>query len=290
MTDVWTPDQQWWNYTYDALGRRLTKQHVSTDHSILGRVDYTWDDTHLIEQCTNGTTKIWHYQPSSFKPIIQVTHGTTVDHSSYAIVADSIGTPICLFDSETAHSTSTAISSLWGSSSWHGTAETSLRFPGQIYDPETGFHYNLHRYYNPATAQYLSADPLGLLPASNPRSYPHNPTVWSDPLGLVPERCREPTYGNGGHIDNISPSDARRIQNAANLRGVEIHVVGSRASGTAGPWSDWDYSIPDANSRMRSRIKGSLPQGSPELGYGRRIDIFPHPPAEGLPYVTFYPN
>lgn len=127
-----------------------------------------------------------------------------------------------------------------------------------------------------------------MAPAPNPNAYPHNPIVWSDPLGLTP--CQEPTYGNGGHIDNISPSEARRIQNAANLRGVEIHLVGSRAAGTSHAFSDWDYVIPDINSRTRSRIQSSLPQGSVELGYGRRIDIFTGQLGEGLPFITFHPN
>ncbi|WP_257890972.1 HNH/endonuclease VII fold putative polymorphic toxin [Rhodococcus sp. USK10] len=45
---------------------------------------------------------------------------------------------------------------------------------------------NLHRYYNPHTARYLTQDPLGLAPSPNPNTYPHNPTGWTDPLGLVP--------------------------------------------------------------------------------------------------------
>jgi len=32
--------------------------------------------------------------------------------------------------------------------------------PGQYYDSETGLHYNYHRYYDPGTGRYLSADPL----------------------------------------------------------------------------------------------------------------------------------
>ncbi|WP_245245330.1 RHS repeat-associated core domain-containing protein, partial [Streptomyces palmae] len=60
-----------------------------------------------------------------------------------------------------------------------------LRFPGQYADPETGFHYNYFRHYDPETARYITPDPLGLVPAPNPAAYVHNPHTWTDPLGLA---------------------------------------------------------------------------------------------------------
>ncbi|MFD5113179.1 hypothetical protein ACFWNG_12805 [Streptomyces sp. NPDC058391] len=37
---------------------------------------------------------------------------------------------------------------LWGTSTWavNSTTHTSLRFPGQYFDPETGLHDNFHRH------------------------------------------------------------------------------------------------------------------------------------------------
>ncbi|WP_258273348.1 RHS repeat-associated core domain-containing protein, partial [Escherichia coli] len=43
----------------------------------------------------------------------------------------------------------------------------NLRFPGQYYDAETGFHYNWRRYYDPATGRYITSDPLGLIDGVN---------------------------------------------------------------------------------------------------------------------------
>lgn len=65
------------------------------------------------------------------------------------------------------------------------SADTPLRFPGQYRDAETGLHYNVFRYYDPATARYVSQDPLGLAPAPNPVTYVSNPLVATDPLGLT---------------------------------------------------------------------------------------------------------
>ncbi|MDZ7684428.1 MAG: RHS repeat-associated core domain-containing protein [Gammaproteobacteria bacterium] len=42
------------------------------------------------------------------------------------------------------------------------TIDNPLRFPGQYADDETGFYYNLHRFYSPLSGRYISVDPLGL--------------------------------------------------------------------------------------------------------------------------------
>ncbi|EID72481.1 MULTISPECIES: RHS repeat-associated core domain-containing protein [Rhodococcus] len=108
-----------------------------------------------------------------------------VDTEFYAIVTDLVGTPVELVDPRTADRVADATTDLWGNTTWHGATDTPLRFPGQYHDPETGLHYN------PDTARYLTQDPLGLAPSPNPNTYPHNPTGWTDPLGLVPAACDE---------------------------------------------------------------------------------------------------
>ncbi|MBD2816679.1 type IV secretion protein Rhs [Xenorhabdus sp. Flor] len=62
----------------------------------------------------------------------------------------------------------------------------NFRFCGQYEDQESGLYYNRFRYYNPETAQYISADPIGLLGGVNPYGYVHNPTNRIDPFGLTP--------------------------------------------------------------------------------------------------------
>ncbi|MCU1648282.1 MAG: putative deoxyribonuclease RhsC [Nocardia sp.] len=184
LTDLRTPDQQRWHYTYDAAGRRSSKQRVDVDGSVIERVDYTWDGTYLSEQAEAETTTHWQYQPTSRAPITQATDQNLIDRAFYAIITDPVGTPTELIDSGTTETVATATQELWGDTSWHGTAGTPLRFPGQIHDPESGLHYNFHRVYDPETGRYMTSDPLGLVPAQNPSIYPHNPTGWIDPLGL----------------------------------------------------------------------------------------------------------
>lgn len=188
LVDVTTPDGQRWRYTYDALGRRTTKSRMTDTGDVEELTRYTWDGTTLLEQTSADATTRWNYQPGTHTPITQAKSQGGIDTEFYAIITDLVGTPVELIEPSAAESAGSATTDLWGQTNWKG-ADTPLRFAGQYHDAETGLHYNLHRYYNPTTARYTTQDPLGLAPAANPNTYPHNPTGWSDPLGLVPEAC-----------------------------------------------------------------------------------------------------
>lgn len=103
-----------------------------------------------------------------------------------------------------------------------------------------------------------------------------------------------PKVGGGASLENISPSDARRIQNAANRTKQDITVVGSRAGGTASPISDWDY-VMSGNARQRHSAKSSVPKGiaggeQNSLGNETGIDIFSGSISTNSPYITSPPT
>jgi RHS repeat-associated protein len=71
-----------------------------------------------------------------------------------------------------------------------GGIDTSLRFPGQQADPDTGFAYNYFRDYDPTLGRYVQADPIGLAGGINRYAYAKgNPLTRIDPRGLDPESC-----------------------------------------------------------------------------------------------------
>jgi RHS repeat-associated protein len=72
------------------------------------------------------------------------------------------------------------------------TITQNLRFPGQYEDEETGFHYNLHRYYSPEEGRYLTPDRIGLRGGINDYLYGgHQPLTNTDPYGMMPELLQQ---------------------------------------------------------------------------------------------------
>jgi RHS repeat-associated protein len=227
LTSVATPDGSQWHYHYDPLGRRISKRRIGPDGRLGQRTVFTWDGPVLAEQTSyeaadpKPTTLTWNHQ--AHHPLTQVERRGTylrkaaeqlsdeeVDQRFYAIITDLVGTPTHLVGDtgEAAWHSNTA---LWGAGSPDEDARCPLRFPGQYADAETGWHYNLYRHYDPQVSRYTSPDPLGLDPAPNAYSYPHNPHTWTDPLGLLPCRqgARQQALRDAGVPDGAEPLDVR---------------------------------------------------------------------------------
>ncbi|MEV6335545.1 RHS repeat-associated core domain-containing protein [Nocardia vinacea] len=299
LIDVYTPDKQWWHYTYDALGRRTTKQHLANDGAVLERTDYAWDATHLTEQTSNGVTTRWQYQPGTFTPLTQVVDLDTVNREFYAIVTDLIGTPCELIDPITARTVGVTSTDLWGDTAWHGQASTPLRFPGQIHDPETGLHYNLHRVYDPTNGRFLTQDPLGLAPAPNPNTYPHNPTVWGDPLGLVPDSCAYRDFAHGtsrAHADDITDNGISAEASRENAKKGSMNRPSSffthevEHGGSPGVQAAYEWGARIEGWQSSTVIIGRLPEST----YQRLVDmglVEVRKAGEGVPDETiFHPD
>ncbi|MGH8781196.1 RHS repeat-associated core domain-containing protein [Paraburkholderia sp.] len=187
LVKVRTPDRGVWTYQYDAFNRRVEKRVIGARES----VRFLWDGSRLAEQWQekDGTTALavtWHISPTDFSPLAQET-----DRGLYPVLSDQTGLPQAMFD-ESGQRVWCSKYSLWGQqveqirgANDDSALDVSLRFAGQWEDEESGLHYNLQRYYDPATGRYLSVDPIGLEGGLNTHAYVHDPLQWCDPLGLA---------------------------------------------------------------------------------------------------------
>jgi YD repeat-containing protein len=89
LVQVRTPDDTRWRYTYDPLGRRVSKQRltdqptdtdvVTADTPVTEQTRFTWDSPTLAEthHTPNGQVTTFDYQPGTSSP----SDGTPTAHS-----------------------------------------------------------------------------------------------------------------------------------------------------------------------------------------------------------------
>ncbi|MEU3520467.1 RHS repeat-associated core domain-containing protein [Streptomyces sp. NPDC006654] len=252
LTSVTTPDGTVWRYAYDPMGRRISKTRCAADGVTPTEVTrFVWDGTTLAEQTTvadgrpDPVTLTWDHD--GLHPLTQterITDAATrqdIDSQFFAIVTDVVGAPTELVD-ETGAVSWRSRRTTWGVTAQNGenTASTPLRFPGQYQDPETGLHYNYHRYYDPETGRYASQDPVGIEFAFNPVAYVHNPWRWVDPLGLGP--CNGVIEHNGnvhylpldadGRATGVNAVISKDMLDTGTSAAQDIHPSGWSGHGT----------------------------------------------------------
>jgi RHS repeat-associated protein len=193
LIEAHTPDGAVWRYSYDAFGRRIKKECTKAGEFTKQQATaFIWQGATLAEEiATNGDkseTTRWHFEPGTFNPLAKEANG-----NFYPIVTDHLGTPKELFDTD-GNCVWQAEHELWGRSevafakktdNYQPLVDCNLRFQNQWEDKETGLYYNLNRYYDPDSGQYLSSDPIGLEGGLRTHGYVHDPMQWVDPMGLA---------------------------------------------------------------------------------------------------------
>ncbi|MCK8616112.1 putative T7SS-secreted protein [Gordonia sp. C13] len=221
-----------------------TRFHWHGEH-LVEQTDLAPDDGQLLRATT------WTYSPSAYAPLAQTTTSepisltevdssegddqdrdlslnlggnlpttptstrrwtqSEIDREFFAVITDQIAAPTALVEPNTGEVAGRSIRTVYGETAWTGVS-TPWSYPGQYLDPETGLHYNRHRYYHPDTGRYLSPDPLGLAPAPNPHTYAGNPSVWADPLGLSPTAaCGQPEIPTRS-LSDFDAEERRQIE------------------------------------------------------------------------------
>ncbi|HXA30546.1 MAG TPA: RHS repeat-associated core domain-containing protein [Candidatus Angelobacter sp.] len=171
-------------YAYDGTGLRMSKTTGITT------TQYLWDAAGSLPLLLRDGTTGLVYGPGGM-PLEQIA-GTTVTWLHH----DQLGSTRLLTDSSGTPSATYTYDSYGNLTASTGTGTTTLRYAGQYLDAESGLYYLRARYYDPATAQFLSWDPLAAM-TLQPYAYAdNNPLYETDPTGMVGEAmalCLDPT-------------------------------------------------------------------------------------------------
>lgn len=184
------------SYGIDGLGRRLVKSRPG-DYSgltfylyglggeLLG--EYTISGQPVREYVWLGNLPVAMFQP----PEGAITGDTSVAPLLFTVHSDHLGTPRLVTDASNQLRWSW-LGEPFGSNAANenpsglGTLVFNLRLPGQVFDAETGLHYNYFRDYDASTGQYVQSDPLGLVAGVNTFAYVGGDSVSRrDPAGLM---------------------------------------------------------------------------------------------------------
>lgn len=192
LAKVIRPDGEEVGFTYDALGRRLSKTfgtvvtcwlwngnvplHQWKQQRTYSRRHERWE----TDEKRHART-LWLFDEESFVPAAMIKEG-----KAYSILTDHLGTPTEAYDAG-------------GNEVWSRVLDIDgniieetgdkgmipFLFQGQYFDRETGLAYNRFRYYAPQFSSYISQDPIGLKGGIfNLYGYVYDTNWWIDQLGL----------------------------------------------------------------------------------------------------------
>ncbi len=189
------------SYTYDALGRRLTK---TVHHGSTTVTQYVYDgaDVLLDLDATQAVVARYTHGAGIDEPLLLVQDG-----QMYAYHADGLGSITTLTEASGDVVQRYAYTA-FGTLASPGDADVvqPYTFTGREWDTETGLYYYRARYYDPRVGQFLSQDPLGLEDGVNRYQYVSgNPISYTDPTGLETYRCQRPLGGLPGANQRTGP-------------------------------------------------------------------------------------
>ncbi|MEF9387165.1 RHS repeat domain-containing protein [Ralstonia solanacearum species complex bacterium KE056] len=228
------------SYLYNGLEQRVVKSGTNVP---TGATRYVYDEAgHLLGEYDQSGNAVQETVYLGDTPVATIKSGTP-----YYIYADQIDTPRVITD------TNNLMVWRWDQTDPFGAAQPdenptslggfryNLRFPGQLYDQETGKHYNANRDYDPAGGRYIQSDPIGL----NGRQWSTytyvrgNPVSFIDPQGLYTEVVAWRPVGIGG----------------SSYGHVSTNVNGQNFSWGPG---GWDKTYPNASdyNKRQSEFRG----------------------------------
>jgi RHS repeat-associated protein len=211
----------------------------------------------FVEQINNSTSTVeyLHHDQQGSTRLITGSTGTVEGKCTYG----AYGTPDC-----------------------EGTATTPLGYDGQYTNSDTGLIYLRAREYDPATAQFLSVDPLDAF-TGEPYSYTaDNPVNFDDPTGLLwgitlPSWVEEGAEAIAGWGDRLTFGATKWVRERLGDENVDTCSSEYRAGETAGFATAWlvpgedDVAAVETAETGATDLSEQLALEEAEAGAGRRI-------------------
>ena len=190
LVEAIEPGQRVTRFSYDALGRRVSKESTG-DGDFVARTEFLWNGDVLLAESTDKKdplSTVYLYEPATFRPLAQAKRSANRGGQSvvFHYHLDHLGTPQEMSDAR-GEVVWAADLKAWGQVriKFVEKIQNPLRFQGQYCDEETGLHYNRFRYYSPGEGRFINQDPIGLNGGFNSYQYARNPIAWIDPFGLI---------------------------------------------------------------------------------------------------------
>ncbi len=241
-------------YSYDALGER-TKSSAPE-----GTTKYSYDEAgDLTGLSSSSVTATYGYNGDGLRTSKSVTEGATTQKSSfvYSLVGgapkvlsdgtntyvygpngapveqiagsgtidylhqDDLGSTVLITNATGATAATFSYDAYGNLTSSTGSVSTPLGYTGAYTDEESGLLYLVNRYYDPATAQFLTVDPALAL-TGTPYAYAgDDPSNVTDPDGMDPQTL----YGYISNTDDEPPPGSFCASPAAQAAAIAAGVV-----------------------------------------------------------------
>jgi len=164
------------SYIYDGDGLRQSKTVTTTQG--VSTTPETWDTVEGLPLLLQDGMATYVIGPDGLP--LEAISGTTVQY----LLHDQLGSTRGVLNSGGSLVGSQTYDPYGNLKGRSGTTSVPFGFAGQLTDAETGFQYLRARYYDPATAQFLTRDPLEGL-TQQPYAYTaDDPLNTLDPTGL----------------------------------------------------------------------------------------------------------
>jgi RHS repeat-associated protein len=256
-------------YVYDGNGLRLARTVDSTTEH------FVWDHADPTPQLLQDGTNYYIYGPSGL-PFEQISKSGTVTY----LFHDQIGNTRLLV-STTGANVGSYNYDPYGIPTHSGTTTTPLEYTGQYTDSDSGLVYMRARYYDPATAQFLTSDPLAAVTLA-PYTYAgDNPLNNEDPTGLAWQGCVGGTvslgfFSFGGEVCYVSTPGGSGIAATGSVTagpgfGANVHAGGG-ASNACRP-SEYGGPFAQAGGSAEGLVGGygNAFTNAPVPGHGRTV-------------------